>query len=92
MRRFQVSIQMRTREDGVVTLGPGVHDYKAYLEGSADGLSDIPSQVYAAMMTAPLEAGYCPEGWKKVIDVMLEKIPGVVRLEKLRIIQLLGVD
>jgi hypothetical protein len=44
------------------------------------------------MMTVPLTIGFCPERWKKVIDVMLEKIPGVVRSNKLRIIQLLEAD
>jgi hypothetical protein len=44
------------------------------------------------MMTVPLATGFCPERWKKEIDVMLEKIPGVVRSNKLRIIQLLEAD
>jgi hypothetical protein len=41
------------------------------------------------MMKVPLATGFCPERWKKAIDVMLEKIPGVVRSNKLQIIQLL---
>jgi hypothetical protein len=44
------------------------------------------------MMTVPLDAGFCPERWKKAIDVMLEKIPGVIGTNKLRIIQLLEAD
>jgi hypothetical protein len=40
-------------------------------------------------MSIPLLTGYCPERWKHVIDAMLEKIPGAVRSNKLRIIQLL---
>jgi hypothetical protein len=44
------------------------------------------------MMTFPLATGFCPEQWKKAIDVMLDKIPGVVRSNKLRIIQLLEAD
>jgi hypothetical protein len=44
------------------------------------------------MMTVPLATGCCPERWKKAIDVMLEKIPGMVRSNKLLIIQLLEVD
>jgi hypothetical protein len=44
------------------------------------------------MMTVPLATGFCPERWKKAIDLMLEKIPGVVRTNKLRIIQLLEAD
>jgi hypothetical protein len=48
--------------------------------------------IHAAMMTVPLATGLCPERWKKAIDVMLEKIPGVVRSNKLQIIQLLEAD
>jgi hypothetical protein len=44
------------------------------------------------MMSVPLAIGFCPERWKKAIDVMLEKIPGVMRSNKLRIIQLLEAD
>jgi hypothetical protein len=39
--------------------GRGLHYYKACAEGSTDGLSDILCEVYAAMMTVPLETGYC---------------------------------
>jgi hypothetical protein len=43
-------------------------------------------------MTVPLTVGFCPEWWKQFFDVMLEKIPGVSRSNKLRIIQLLEAD
>jgi hypothetical protein len=72
--------------------GRGVHHYKACAEGSVDGLADIQSAIHAAMMTVPLATGFCPERWKKAIDVMLEKIPGGVRSNKFRIIQLLEAD
>jgi hypothetical protein len=72
--------------------GRGVHHYKVCAEGSEDGLADIQSAIHAAMMTVPLATGFCTERWKKAIDVMLEKIPGVVRSNKLRIIQLLEAD
>jgi hypothetical protein len=72
--------------------GRGVHHYKACAEGSVEGLAGIQSAIHAAMMTVPLATGLCPERWKKAIDVMLEKIPGVVRSNKLRIIQLLEAD
>jgi hypothetical protein len=68
--------------------GRGVNHYKAYVEGSEDVLADIQSSIHSAMMTVPLATGFCPERWKKAIDVMLEKIPGVVRSNKLQIIQL----
>jgi hypothetical protein len=69
--------------------GRGAHHYKACAEDSEDGLADFQSAIHATMMTVPLATGFCPERWKKEIDVMLEKIPGVVRSNKLRIIQLL---
>jgi hypothetical protein len=72
--------------------GQGVHHYKACAEGSDDGLADIQLAIHAAMMTVPLDTVFYPERWKKAIDVMLEKIPGVVRYNKLRIIQLLEAD
>jgi hypothetical protein len=45
-----------------------------------------------AIITVPLQTGFCPEQWKKAIDVLLEKILGVVRSNKLWIIQLLEAD
>jgi hypothetical protein len=44
------------------------------------------------MATIPLETGFCPERWRHTVDIMLEKIPGIARTNKLRIIQLLEVD
>jgi hypothetical protein len=41
------------------------------------------------MTTVPLDAGFCPNRWKQAIDVMLEKVPGIPRSDKLRIIQFL---
>jgi hypothetical protein len=57
-----------------------------------DGLTDTMCSVHAAMMSIPLVAGFSPERWKHALDVMLEKIPGVVRANKLRIIQTLEAD
>jgi hypothetical protein len=39
----------------------GVHHYRACAEGSDDGLEDIQVEVHEAMMTAPLDSGFCPE-------------------------------
>jgi hypothetical protein len=72
--------------------GRGVHHYKAYVEGSDDGLADIQVEVHAAMMTVPLDAGFYPELWKQAVGVMLENVPGIPRSDKLRIIQLLEAD
>jgi hypothetical protein len=44
------------------------------------------------MVSVPLAKGFSPERWKNAINVMLEKITGVVRSNKLQIIQLLEVD
>jgi hypothetical protein len=74
---------MCVREDGIVFLWSGVHHYKACDEGSEDGLADIQSAIHATIITVPLATGFCPERWKKAIDVMLEKIPGVVCFNKM---------
>jgi hypothetical protein len=72
--------------------GRGVEHYKACAEGSDDGIADLLSTVHASMMAVPLDANFCPSRWKHAVDVMLEKIPGVSRSDKLRIIQLLEAD
>jgi hypothetical protein len=72
--------------------GRGYHHYKACDEGSSDGLADAQAEVHAVLMSIPLLTGSCPERWKHVIDIMLEKIPGVVISNKLRKLQLLEAD
>jgi hypothetical protein len=57
-----------------------------------DELLVLLAPVHAAMMSIPLAEGFCPERWRHAIDIMLEKIPGVPRINKLRIIQLLEAD
>jgi hypothetical protein len=44
------------------------------------------------MISIPLAEGFRPERWRQAIDITLEKIPGVPRINKLRIIQLLQAD
>jgi hypothetical protein len=68
--------------------GRSVPHYKACADGSKDGLADT----LAEMATIPLETGFCPELWVRAVDIMLEKIPGIARTNKLRIIQLLEAD
>jgi hypothetical protein len=72
--------------------GRGVRRYKARTEGSEDGLVDIQVKAHAAMMTLPLDAGFCPERRKQAVEVMLVKVPGISRSDKLRIRQLLEED
>jgi hypothetical protein len=57
-----------------------------------DELSVLRAAVHAAMMSIPLAEGFCPERWRQAINIMVEKIPGVPRINKLRIIQLLEAD
>jgi hypothetical protein len=70
----------------------GIPHYKACAENMDDGLTDAMCSVHAAMISIPLVAGFCPERWKHVKDLMSEKIPDVVRTNKIRIIQLLEAD
>jgi hypothetical protein len=69
-----------------------VEHYKACAEGSDDGIADLLYTVHAAMVSVPLDSGFCPSRWKHAMDIMLEKTPGVSRSDKLRIIQLLEAD
>jgi hypothetical protein len=73
---------MRSREDDIFFWGRGVHHYKACAEGSEYELADVQSEIQSAMMSVTLDTGFCPERWKKANDVMLEKIPGVMRSKK----------
>jgi hypothetical protein len=50
------------------------------------------SKVYAEMLSILLAEIFCPERWQQALDIMLENIPGVPRINKLRIIQLLKAD
>jgi hypothetical protein len=71
--------------------GRHVRHYLACID-MKDELSGLLAAVHAAMMSIPLAEGFCPERWRQAIDIMLEKIPGVPRINKLRIIQLLEAD
>jgi hypothetical protein len=72
--------------------GRSVPHYKACSQIKEEGVGELLASVHAVMMTVPLDAGFCPERWRKAVDVMLEKIPGVIRTNKLHIIQLLEAD
>jgi hypothetical protein len=72
--------------------GRSAPHYKACAYGSKDVLADTLAKIHAAMASIPLETGFCPYRWRQTVDVMLEKIPGIARTNKLRIIQLLEED
>jgi hypothetical protein len=57
-----------------------------------DELVVLLAVVHVAMMSISLEESFCPERWGQAIDIMLEKIPGVPRINKLIIVQLLEAD
>jgi hypothetical protein len=57
-----------------------------------DGLADTLDEIHAAMASIPLETVFCPDCWRQTVDVMLEKITGIARTNKLVIIQLLEAD
>lgn len=43
------------------------------------------AQVFATMTSLPLRHGFAPLRWRGCVDAILEKIPGLPLLEKLRI-------
>ncbi len=57
--------------------GRHVGHYKAI------ALSDNLSHLWAAMMHIPHLAGFSPQRWQKVVDVILEKSPGNSKLHRL---------
>jgi hypothetical protein len=72
--------------------GRSVPHYKACADGSKDGLADNLAEIHAAIASIPLETGFFPERWRHAVDIMLEKVPGIARSNKLQIIQLLEAD
>jgi hypothetical protein len=69
-----------------------VPHYKACADGSKDRLADNLADIHADMASIPLETGFCPERWRHAVGIMLEKVPGIARSNKLRTIQLREAD
>ena len=54
--------------------------------------SDHICKVYATLMTVPFKFGFTLQRWSNALQVMLEKVKGTPRLDKLRVVQLLEAD
>ena len=50
------------------------------------------AEIYATMLSLPLQHGFAPERWQQCVDAILEKIPGKPIIKKLRIIMLFEAD
>ena len=81
------SLVKKTRES-TASSPSGIHvgHYKVSIS-----MSDIAATL-TSMLSLPFEHGFSPKRWQASIHVMLEKIPGQPRVDKLRIIQLLEAD
>jgi hypothetical protein len=58
----------------------------------AAAMNDHLSAIHAMMMTIPFRAGFSPQRWHRVVDIMLEKQPGNSQIHRLRILPLLERD
>jgi hypothetical protein len=88
---FRSSFQHVPEQAASSPIGRHVGHYKACLDPN-DEHEILLAEVHAALMTIPLATVYCPERWRRAMDVMLEKIPGISKKNKLRIIQVLEAD
>jgi hypothetical protein len=58
----------------------------------AAAMSDHLSAIHAMMMSVPFRAGFSPQRWRRVVDIMLEKQSGLSQIHRLRILALLESD
>jgi hypothetical protein len=89
---FQSCLKCVPKKTASSYSGRSVPHYKSCYDGSKAKLADTLANIHAAMVSILLETGFCPERWRHAVDIMLEKIPGIARSNKLSIIQLLEAD
>jgi hypothetical protein len=89
---FTSSFKCVPEKTALLYSGRSIPHNKACSQIKEEGIGELLASVYAAMMTVPLDAGFCPERWRKAVDVMLERTPGIIRTNKIRSIQLLEAD
>ena len=77
------------RMDEFTSSGPSGLHFGHFI---ANSLDPILASVDAAMAHVPALTGYVPHRWKKGLNVMLEKKPGVCKVTKLRTILLYEAD
>ena len=77
------------RMDEFTSSGPSGLHFGHFMANSYD---PVLAPVDAAMAHVPALSGYVPERWKKGLNVMLEKKPGVCKVTKLRTILLYEAD
>ncbi len=58
----------------------------------AAAMNDHLTAIHAMMRTIPFRAGFSPQKWRRVVDIMLEKQPGNSQIHRLRILALLESD
>ena len=88
---------MKMRESTASAPGGHYGHYKtaatvARLPTDHPGHTRVLADIYATMLSLPLEHGFAPVRWKYCVDAILEKIPGKPMIEKLRIIMLYEAD
>jgi hypothetical protein len=86
---FHIVLQVRTRRNSIIILSPISTKLQSMRKNKGEGKGELLTLVYALTMTVPLDVGSCPDRWRKAVDVMLEKLRGVLLTNKLCITQLL---
>jgi hypothetical protein len=79
---FRSSFQRVSDKTASSSSGRHVGHYKACIDPN-DEHTVLLAEVFASLMKIPLATVYCPERWSQAVDVMLEKIPGISKTNKL---------